>query len=68
MKIVVPVKKKIDPSDFTNIPSPELLLRFHTAKALKDSERADLIEKEFLRRDLIVVIKSIHGGKHEQYP
>ena len=51
-------------SNLTNIPSPELLLRFHTAKALKDTVAIELIEKEFSRRDLIVVNRSILGDKH----
>lgn len=60
-------KKPVDLSSLAKIPSPELLLRFHTAKALKDNLMVELIEKEFSRRDLIVVTESIHGRKNESF-
>lgn len=55
----MPRKKGVELSIFSDVPSAELLLRFHTAKALKDRVMSEQIASEFSRRDLIVVNESI---------
>lgn len=62
----MPRKKEVELSIFSDIPSGELLLRFHTAKSLKDRVMAEQIASEFSRRDLIVVSESILKKVKEQ--
>lgn len=61
----MPAKKEVDLSEFANVTSPDLLVRFHAAKSIKNSVLSELIEREFRRRDRILVNLSILGKPKE---
>ena len=61
----MPKKKEIDTTRYVNFTSSSLMEALVAAKGIRDFATAEIIEKEFKRRDLIKVNESIYKKPQE---